>query len=97
MDLGVDGIFIDNCAPVSECYGDKFGKHKHLDDKTNTEMYYELLKKIYPVVKSYGNDKIVMQNTGILPDHWSYCGHANVGSLRIRFRPYEQARGFGRT
>lgn len=73
MALGVDGIFIDNAGPIQECYGDKFGKHTHaMPGKTNTEMYEMLMKRVYKVVKSYGNDKIVVINSGITPGQWSY-------------------------
>jgi len=74
MDLGADGIFFDNAASVHECYGPKFDKHTHLDpDKTNTDECEELEREVYQLVKSFGADKIVMQNSGILPSHWAYC------------------------
>lgn len=73
MDLGVDGVFIDCAADIPECYGDKLGKHVHIDKRSNTAIYEELERKIYELVKSYGDDKVVMQNSGILPDHWAYC------------------------
>ncbi|BDI33588.1 hypothetical protein CCAX7_56390 [Capsulimonas corticalis] len=72
MALGVDGIFIDNAGPIQECYGDQFGKHTHSDGKTNTEMYNLLMQRVYKVVKSYGDDKIVILNSGITPDQWAY-------------------------
>ncbi len=72
MEAGYDGVFIDNAMSVPDCYGDKFSKHKHTPGMSNTKMYEELQKKIYTTVKSFGNDRIVMQN-GMLPSHWSYC------------------------
>lgn len=73
MNLGADGVFIDNACPVFECCGPKFGKHTHDDPyETNTDAYEELQKEIYKLVKSFGEDKIVMQNGGILPSHWAY-------------------------
>lgn len=73
MATGVDGIFIDNAGPIQDCFGDKFGKHKHAyPEKSNTEMYDMLMKRVYKVVKSYGDDKIMAINSGINPDQWSY-------------------------
>lgn len=73
MEMGYDGIFVDLAWPTFECYGDKFGKHKHFAGKTNNDMYQELLKKVYKQVKSFGKDKIVMQNSGVMPGQWAYC------------------------
>jgi len=73
MALGVDGIFIDNAGPIQDCFGDKFGKHAHaFPEKSNTEMYEMLMKRVYKVVKSYGDDKIVIINSGITLNQWSY-------------------------
>ena len=74
MNLGADGVFIDNAVPVRECYGPKFGKHVHPDAaETNTDAYELLQREIYKLVKTFGSDKIVMQNSGIAPSHWAYC------------------------
>lgn len=74
MQMGADGVFIDNAGPVTECEGDKSGKHRHTDaSKTNTQMYEQLQREIYDVVKSFGEDRIVMQNTGVIASHWPYC------------------------
>jgi len=74
MNLGADGVFIDNAAPVHECFGAKLGKHSHTDAaNTNTEAYELLQREIYKLVKTFGDDKIVMQNSGIEPSHWAYC------------------------
>ena len=70
MELGYDGIFIDLAGPTVECYGDKFGIHKHAEpQKTNTDKYYELLDKIYALVKSYGDDRAVILN-GPIASNW---------------------------
>jgi len=72
--LGVDGIFIDNASGIPDCYGDKFGKHAHdLLGRTNTEMYNLLLQRVYSVVKGIDKEKIVVINSGINPNQWSYC------------------------
>lgn len=73
MDMGYDGIFVDLAWPTYECYGDKFGKHKHVPGKTNNDMYQQLLRKVYKQVKSFGEDKIVIHNSNIMPAQWSYC------------------------
>jgi hypothetical protein len=76
MEMGFDGLFIDLAGPTVECYGPRFGKHKHeAPNQSNTEAYEELMRAIYHAVKQYGDDRIVMQNTctSIVPSHWAYC------------------------
>ncbi len=76
MELGYDGVFIDLSGPTVECHGPKFGKHTHPNpDWTNTEAYEDVLRAVYEAVKSYGEDRVVVQNTctGMLPSHWAYC------------------------
>jgi hypothetical protein len=76
MELGYDGVFIDLAGPTVECYGDKFGKHKHEHPEwNNTQAYEDLLKAIYAEVKRFGKDRIVMQNTctGFIRSHWASC------------------------
>lgn len=74
MNLGADGIFLDNAVPVRECCGPQFGKHTHSNpDATNTDAFEALAREIYKLVKSFGDDKIVVHNSGIAPSHWSYC------------------------
>jgi hypothetical protein len=76
MEMGFDGVFIDLAGPTVECHGPEFKKYTHADPgATNTDAYEGLLRKIGEVVKSYGDDRVVMQNTctGILPAHWPAC------------------------
>ena len=73
MEMGADGVFIDNAGPVTECFGDRFGKHKHVEGASNTRMYQRLQQDIYALVKSYGEDRIVMINSGIIPEYWAWC------------------------
>jgi len=74
MNLGADAVFLDNAVPVRECYGPQFGKHTHPNpDATNTDDFEALAREIYKLVKSFGQDKIVVHNSGIAPSHWSYC------------------------
>jgi hypothetical protein len=65
MDLGVDGVFIDNVHPDEKCYGPKFGRHEHVyPDESHTDSFIRTLKLAYDVVKSYGPDKVVLHNSG---------------------------------
>ncbi|MBM3477542.1 MAG: hypothetical protein FJX75_30090, partial [Armatimonadetes bacterium] len=75
METGFDGVFVDLAGPTVECYGPKFGKHTHPDDRTNTQAWEDLLRGIYAEVKSHGEDRIVIQNTcvSIMPSHWPSC------------------------
>ncbi len=74
MNLGADGVFIDGASPIRDCFGATLCKHSHTDAaKTNTEAYELLQREIYKLVKTFGDDKIVMRDSGIAPLHWSYC------------------------
>jgi len=76
MDWGADGIFIDNTNKRRECYAHKsknivnpeFGPyvHEHIyPDETHNYAFTRFLESVRKLVKSYGNDKIVMLNSGI--------------------------------
>ncbi|MFC1563070.1 hypothetical protein ACFL4Z_03365, partial [candidate division KSB1 bacterium] len=76
MDMGADGVFIDNVARRKEpCYGPNFNVrnpefepyvHEHLfPDATHDYAFDRFLQAIYRLVKSYGNDKVVILNSGI--------------------------------
>jgi len=76
MDMGFDGVFIDLAGPLEECYGPKFGKHTHpVAGQTHTQAYESLLREIHATVKSYGSDRIFIQNTCtfMLPSRWAYA------------------------
>lgn len=75
MERGYDGVFIDLAGPVPECYGPKYGKHTHPQNRTNTQAYQELLQRLYDEVKRHGNDRVVIQNTctALLPSQWVSC------------------------
>jgi hypothetical protein len=74
MDWGADGIFIDNVSKRQECSGPKFTKlnpefepyvHEHLfPDATHTYAFDRFLQTARKLVKSYGNDKVVVLNSG---------------------------------
>jgi len=73
MEMGADGVFLDNAGPVVECFGGRLGKHRHAEEVPNTRMYQRLQQDIYELVKSYGEDRIVMINSGIIPEYWAWC------------------------
>ena len=90
MEMGFDGVFIDLAGPTVDCYGPRFGKHKHdSPNKSNTEAWEDVMRAVYDTVKQYGDDRIVMQNTctGIMPSHWAYLRRAidRGVSLQRRF------------
>lgn len=72
MEMGADGVFIDNAGPVAECFGAQFGKHRHPETGSNTKMYQRLQQEVYELVKSFGTDRIVMINSGIIPEQWAW-------------------------
>ena len=74
MEEGADGIFIDCAGVTYDCYGHMSGKHSHpYPDRTNNDVYEELQEQIYALVKSYGDDKIVIHNSAVVPSHWRFC------------------------
>ena len=75
MDWGADGIFIDNVGNRQPCFADKHNVrnpeflpfvHEHLfPDADHNYAWDKLLQAIRILVKSYGDDKIVLLNSGI--------------------------------
>jgi len=77
MDLGADGVFIDNVGRRRPCLAPRFNGgrpspefdpfvHEHLfPDATHDYAWDRMLQAIRSLVKSYGNDKIVLLNSGI--------------------------------
>ena len=81
MDWGADGIFIDNVGGKRKCYGTKFNVpegssatnpefspylHEHLfPDTSESYAWDRMLQTIRELVKSYGDDKVVILNSGI--------------------------------
>lgn len=75
MDWGADGLFIDNVGHRQECFAPGFTNrnpefasyiHEHIfPDKTHDYAWDRFLESVYALVKSYGNDKIVLLNSGI--------------------------------
>jgi len=65
MEMGFDGLFIDNVHPEANCFGPENQRHEHLyPDNNNAETYKMLLAKVFPLVKSYGQDKVCVLNSG---------------------------------
>jgi len=81
MDWGADGVFIDNVGGRRQCFGPKFNvpenssaknpefpayTHEHLfPDTTESYAWDRMLQTIRTLVKSYGEDKVVVLNSGI--------------------------------
>jgi hypothetical protein len=75
MDWGADGIFIDNLELRQPCLAPRFTTrnpesppyiHEHLfPDATHDYAWDKMLQAIRTLVKSYGEDKIVILNSGI--------------------------------
>ncbi len=75
MDLGADGVFVDNLSSRVPCFGVKHGKHKHLSDNAN-QAFAMLLKRVREVVKEHKPDGAVLGNSASplsLPkEFWPY-------------------------
>ena len=74
MEIGADGVFIDNVHAEPPCSGPKFGRHQHTwPDKDQLVCFKMLLTRIDETVKSYGPDKIVVLNSGgLVPEYFGY-------------------------
>jgi hypothetical protein len=62
MELGADGVFVDNLSSRVRCFGTQFGKHKHVTEDPN-HAFAILLKRIREVVKQYKPDGAVLGNS----------------------------------
>ena len=78
MEMGADGLFIDNVTDREPClahrfdhirnpeFDDSYITHEHLfPDATHDYAWGRMLQAIRALVKSYGEDKIVVLNPGI--------------------------------
>lgn len=77
MDMGADGVFIDNVGRRQPCLAPRFNSkrpspefgpfvHEHLfPSATHDYAWDRMLQAIRALVKSYGKDKIVVLNSGI--------------------------------
>jgi hypothetical protein len=75
MDRGADGVFIDNVGNRVSCHAPEFTKlnpefgpyvHEHLFPEASHNQAFDMfLQAVRQLVKSYGEDKIVILNSGI--------------------------------
>lgn len=76
MKRGAAGIFLDNVHPEKECYGEKYGKHKHMF-KTQVESLAYLLKRTKEVIRKYDPEGALLINSAdpaTLPEEfWKYA------------------------
>jgi hypothetical protein len=84
MDWGADGVFIDNCGRRPPCFAPRFNHvrnpefgpyvHEHLFPNASGDYAWgRFLDAVRALVKSYGEDKIVILNSGI-GDPWQSAG-----------------------
>lgn len=84
MDWGADGVFIDNAGRRPPCFAPQFDKvrnpefdpyvHEHLFPNASHDYAWgRFLAAVRALVKSYGDDKIVVLNSGI-GDPWQTAG-----------------------
>ncbi len=75
MDLGADGVFIDNISTRVPCYGPKFKKHAHLVEDQN-QAFTLLLKRVRGLIKSTQPEGAVIVNSAsplsIPKEYWKY-------------------------
>jgi hypothetical protein len=75
VELGADGVFVDNLAHRQPCEGPRFGKHQHLYDDQD-HAFAMLLKRVREVVKQYKPDGAVLGNSaaplGLPREFWKY-------------------------
>jgi len=83
MDLGADGVFVDNAGRRVPCSAPRFNVrnpefdpyvHEHLFPNASHDYAWgRFLQAVRALVKSYGDDKIVVLNSGI-GDPWQSVG-----------------------
>ncbi len=75
MELGADGVFVDNLGHRAECFGPQFGKHQHIYEDQN-HAFAMLLKRVREVVQEYKPDGAILGNSAAplsLPrEFWKY-------------------------
>ena len=75
MELGADGVFVDNISSRAACFGPKFGKHQHLYDDQN-HAYAMLLKRVRQLIKRYQPEGALIVNSAsplhTPAEYWKY-------------------------
>jgi hypothetical protein len=88
MDWGADGVFVDNVGRRPPCFAPRFNKvrnpefdpyvHEHLFPSASHDYAWgRFLEAVRTLVKSYGEDKIVVLNSGI-GDPWQSVGDCSM-------------------
>ena len=62
MRRGASGIFLDNVHPNRECFGEKFGRHKHTFG-TQVEAFADLMRRARELIKKYDPDGALLINS----------------------------------
>ena len=62
MELGADGVFVDNLMARAPCAGPRYGRHEHLY-ASQDEAFAKLLERVRAVVKHYKPDGAVLGNS----------------------------------
>jgi len=75
MELGADGVFVDNISSRVPCFGPKFNKHQHLVDDQN-HAFAMLLKRTRELIKRYQPDGALIVNSAsplnVPTEYWKY-------------------------
>lgn len=62
MKRGASGIFLDNVHPNRECWGEKFGNHKHLF-KTQIEAFADLMRRARELIRKHNPEGALLINS----------------------------------
>jgi hypothetical protein len=75
MDLGADGVFVDNISSRAVCHGPQFGKHQHIHDNQD-HAFAMLLKRTRALIKQYQPEGALIVNSAsplhIPAEYWQY-------------------------
>lgn len=75
MQMGADGVFVDNLGSRAPCFGPQFGKHEHLYDDQN-HAFAMLLKRVREVILRYNPEGAILGNSawppGLPKEYWKY-------------------------
>lgn len=75
MKRGAHGVFLDNILAPRKCYGQQFGKHKHMFENQN-DAFIDFLKQLRALIKKYEPDGALLINSGeplVMPkEYWPH-------------------------